>query len=344
MNTDKKNADNMPQISEATQKQIEGIADRCRRIKPLVMINCITYNQARYLRQALDGFVMQRTDFPVVAVVHDDASTDGTAATIREYAAHYPDLILPIYETENQYSKRNGSLKRIMQAARNATGAKYVAYCEGDDYWTDPLKLQKQVDYLESHPDYSMCFHNAIVHHENGEKEDHEFYPVETREYSRREVVEHWVVPTASIVLRTLVYNTEYHKRIINSKKLVLGDNPLIRCCGMAGKLYGFNECMSCYRLQPGGFMQNVTDVILYRRCFHEEELIRIFDGDLRDVSERFIRNFSYLVSTFVFKGDFKRAWKLFKLTLKYAPLTSLKKNIVMMFSKVKSIFVKKQS
>lgn len=97
---------------------------------------------------------MQKTNFRFEAVVHDDASTDGTADIIREYAEKYPDIIKPIYETENQYSKKDGSLGRIMDAA--CTG-KYIAMCEGDDYWTDPLKLQKQVDFLETHLECSMC-------------------------------------------------------------------------------------------------------------------------------------------------------------------------------------------
>ena len=98
------------------------------------------------------------------AIVHDDASTDGSAAIIREYAEKYPDIIKPIYETENQYSKHDGSIQRIMN---EHTRGKYVALCEGDDYWIDPLKLQKQVDFLECHPDYSMCFHNAIKYYED---------------------------------------------------------------------------------------------------------------------------------------------------------------------------------
>ena len=106
--------------------------------KPLVAIKCLVFNHEPYLRDCLEGFVMQQTDFPFVAIVHDDASTDHSADIIREYAAKYPDIILPIYETENQYSKHDGSLGRIMNTAVDATGAKYVAMCEGDDYWTDP--------------------------------------------------------------------------------------------------------------------------------------------------------------------------------------------------------------
>jgi GNAT superfamily N-acetyltransferase len=128
---------------------------------PMVVIRCTVYNHEPYLRDCLEGFVMQQTNFPFVAIVHDDASTDGSAAIIREYEEKYPDIIKPIYETENQYSKRDGSLGRIMSAAIEATGAKYVAMCEGDDYWTDPLKLQKQVDFMEANPEYSMCFHKV---------------------------------------------------------------------------------------------------------------------------------------------------------------------------------------
>ncbi|MCI7575408.1 MAG: glycosyltransferase [Bacteroidales bacterium] len=123
-----------------------------------VAIKCLVYNHEPYLRDCLEGFVMQQTDFPFVAIVHDDASTDHSADIIREYAAKYPDIIHPIYETENQYSKKDGSLTKIMNAAIEATGAPYIAICEGDDFWTNPHKLQKQVDFLETHPDIGLCY------------------------------------------------------------------------------------------------------------------------------------------------------------------------------------------
>ena len=104
---------------------------------PLLAIRCLTYNHEPYIRQCLEGFVMQKTDFSFIAIVHDDASTDNTADIIREYAEKYPDIIKPIYETENQYSKHDGSLGRIMNAAI-PENVKYVAMCEGDDYWIDP--------------------------------------------------------------------------------------------------------------------------------------------------------------------------------------------------------------
>lgn len=134
--------------------------------KVLVAIKCLTYNHEPYIRDALEGFVMQKTNFRFVAIVHDDASTDGTANIVRQYAEKYPDIIKPIFETENQYSKKNSSLTKIMAKALEATGAKYIAMCEGDDYWTDPHKLQKQVDFLEANPDYGMCYTNFDLKNE----------------------------------------------------------------------------------------------------------------------------------------------------------------------------------
>lgn len=119
-----------------------------------VSVICNAYNHEKYIRSALDGFVMQKTTFPFEVLVHDDASTDRTAEIIREYEIKYPDIIKPIYSTENQYSKNDGSLARIQYGR---VQGKYIALCEGDDYWMDPLKLQKQYDLLESHPEIDMC-------------------------------------------------------------------------------------------------------------------------------------------------------------------------------------------
>lgn len=126
----------------------------------LVSIHCLVYNHEPYIRKCLEGFVMQKTDFRFEAIVHADASTDKSAAIIREYAEKFPDIIKPIYQAENQYSQKNGAIGRAISAK---TRGKYIALCEGDDYWTDPLKLQKQVDFLENHPDYSMTCTDSIV-------------------------------------------------------------------------------------------------------------------------------------------------------------------------------------
>lgn len=122
----------------------------------VVSIQCLTFNHKDYLRQCLDGFISQQTNFKFEALIHDDASTDGTTEILREYAERYPNIIIPIIETENQWSK--GNLRKIMDDMTSRSRGRYIAYCEGDDYWQDPLKLQKQVDALENHPEASMCY------------------------------------------------------------------------------------------------------------------------------------------------------------------------------------------
>jgi len=121
-----------------------------------VSIICNAYNHGPYIRDALEGFVKQRTNFEYEVLIHDDASTDNTADVIREYEKKYPYIIKPIYQTENQYSK-GVNITQVYHLPR--MNGKYVALCEGDDYWTDPLKLQKQYDAMESHPNVDICAH-----------------------------------------------------------------------------------------------------------------------------------------------------------------------------------------
>ena len=132
---------------------------------PLVSICCLTYNHEKFIKKCLDGFIIQKTNFPVEVLIHDDASKDITAAIIKEYENKYPELILPIYQKENQYSK--GVKVNTLFNFSRARG-KYIALCEGDDYWTDPYKPQKQVDFLEANPDYVLCSHNGTILDEIG--------------------------------------------------------------------------------------------------------------------------------------------------------------------------------
>lgn len=126
--------------------------------QPLVSISCITYNHGSYLRQCLDGFLAQKVKFPLEIVVYDDASTDDTQAIIQEYVKKYPSIFNVFLNQENQYSKgiRGMNMKFNLQRCKG----KYIAFCEGDDFWTDPYKLQKQIDFLESNPNYSICCTN----------------------------------------------------------------------------------------------------------------------------------------------------------------------------------------
>lgn len=255
----------------------------------LVAIHCLVYNHEPYLRQCLDGFVMQKTNFRYAAIVHEDVSTDGSAAIIREYAEKYPDIIMPIFETENQWSKQDGSLARIMDDAINATGAKYVAMCEGDDYWTDPYKLQKQVDFMESHPEYVACFHNAIVDNGRGRSlfnslmENH--YPT-TEDIIERQ----WFISTQTLLYRNipLVY-PEWTGYVKN------GDYLLELMLAKEGKFYYMDDVMAVYRKQGQGFSAqlNASKVDMYDRLIyllsHTKEY---YAGVYADSFDRSIANY----------------------------------------------------
>lgn len=212
---------------------------------PLVSICSITYNHAPFIRQCLDGFLMQQCNFPIEIIINDDCSTDGTTEIIREYAEKYPDKIFPIFHEENLYSQGvRGMFQRfVFPKARG----KYIAICEGDDYWTDPLKLQKQVDFLESHPDYSMCFHKAKVIAQDGREYIDYFSKLEEREYKAEEILTRWIIPTASIVFRSEVH-IPTHKDFRN------GDVIVHAACVASGRVYCMTEEMSAYRLHGGGW------------------------------------------------------------------------------------------
>lgn len=219
--------------------------------KPLVSIECLVYNHEHYLRDCLNGFVMQKTSFKFEAIVHDDASTDGSAAIIREFAERYPNIIKPIYETVNQYSKHDGSLTTIMT---NALIGKYIAICEGDDYWLDPLKLQKQVTFLESNPKYSLCFHKAKVIREKGVNPNSVkglYENLEQRQYSGQEILATWTIPTASVLYRNIKTD-----KFPNDKRFIYGDIVLFLWLCDQGNAYCLKGIMSIYRKTMGGVSQ----------------------------------------------------------------------------------------
>lgn len=229
--------------------------------EPLVSIVCEVYNHEPFLRQCLDGFVMQKTSFQFEILIHEDASTDGSALVVREYADKYPELFKPIYQTENQYSQ-GIHIWAVHQFPR-AKG-KYIALCEGDDYWIDPLKLQKQADFMEAHPDYAMCFGNAITHWENSDKPDKPFSNIDSRDYDSYELSVSWLCPTASVMFRKEVTDTVLFKRFTSNHKIIVGDLPLWVTCATVGKIRGFSDVFSIYRRVPTGFLlsRNATDRI----------------------------------------------------------------------------------
>ena len=171
---------------------------------PLVSIKCLTYNHEKYISQALDGFLMQKTNFPFEIVVHDDASTDKTAEIIREYEKKYPQIIKPIYQIENQYSKPGVSVNSFIYPKLMG---KYIATCEGDDYWIDENKLQMQVDFLERNPEYEMCYTNFNIFYQNKNKFDYDLFTTQPNKFIKDyDSLEQWILKKGYIAPMTWVY------------------------------------------------------------------------------------------------------------------------------------------
>lgn len=212
---------------------------------PLVAIKCMTYNHEFYISQCLDGFIMQKTDFPFIAVVHDDASTDKTASIILEYAKKYPNIIKPIFETENQYSKHDGSLTRIFDSAL-PSGVKYIAICEGDDYWTDPYKLQKQYEFLESNADYNLVFSPVKYYSQSKGK----FLCVAGgKADSFEDLLKRNTIPTLTTFFRKEIQTQYYEEIHPESKNWLMGDYPMWLYFATKGKIGFISEPMGVYRV-----------------------------------------------------------------------------------------------
>ena len=251
---------------------------------PKVLVLSMTYNHEKYIEDALKGFVMQKTDFPFVVSIIDDASTDNNTSVIMDYLKRVCDadevnpkieeygkvidatpsnnpncLLHVVFLSENHFGKRSKRPYYIQFEEK----AKYIAMCEGDDYWTDPYKLQKQVDFLESHPDYSMCFHSAKVL--SDKKEDFDMYAhLEEREYSACEIYKGFIPPVCIIMYRANLSPWDGMP-----KTVVYGDVYMILRLGEMGKIYNMNFVGAVYRRNSGGISQ-IANLSLYKRLYNQ--------------------------------------------------------------------------
>lgn len=244
-----------------------------------VVIQCLVYNHEPYLRDCLEGIVMQKTDFPFKAVVHDDCSTDNSAAIIREYAAKYPDIIEPIYEEENLWSKGGGLLDKVL-CETIYERCSYVAHCEGDDYWIDPYKLQKQVDILDKHPDCVMVCSNAKVLKRDGwmtleEKKKKEWFHHDESKF----------LTAADFLFNsgytcTLVIRSDIQKKFLNEHiRCAWGDFALKVFTAIHGTVYCFAEETAVYRaLALGSFTSRSSSFSKERKVRIEMSLINTME------------------------------------------------------------------
>ena len=282
---------------------------------PLVTIRCLVYNHGPFLRQCLDGFVMQQTTFPFEAIVHDDASTDGSAAIIREYAEKYPDIIKPIYETENQY--RKGTIGKIINAVMHPD-TKYIALCEGDDYWTDPNKLQLQVEFLESHPEFSLSVHEYTEWDE--EKKcfrPHQLEPLKNTSEDLTLTLDDY----ATGVFFTKTLTSVFRRSALEQSKCrqydVSFDMSLFYALMTQGKCRLFNRVMGCYRMQPNSATspKNISTF----RLTTNDAMFSLCQVEKTELSREFVYNY---LKPFALSVLLNRQWGTIKLYYKYLGFT----------------------
>ena len=263
-------------------------------MEPLVSICCTAYNHEKYLAQTLESFLSQRCDFAYEILIHDDVSTDRTADIIREYAARYPHIIRPMFQTQNQYS-RGVPINETFNFPR-ARG-KYIALCEGDDYWCDPDKLQRQITHMESDPGCTFCFTNGYVHDEAGIHPDRPFLPYyenekslftgESRAFTLDEMARVNFIPTASFVFR--VDALRALPPSFTQRECQHGDLRMRLFLTAAGHAW-YEHLYACtYRENVSGSAMQIWKKekrdLLYRRCQSVVDMVNDVDDYSRGAS-----------------------------------------------------------
>ena len=208
-----------------------------------VSILCAVYNHEKYLRKCLDSFINQKTNFKYEAIIHDDCSTDNSKKIIEEYHEKYPDIIVPVYEEENQYSKgKRINIDILIPKIRG----KYFALCEGDDYWINDNKLQKQYDFLENNPDYSFCVHNALIVNKEGKT----INKIDTVNKSRNVSCDEFIIGGGEFVATNSIFARSYLTKNLPPYFNDFSIDYLWQIyLSSQEKTYCFDEYMSSYRI-----------------------------------------------------------------------------------------------
>jgi len=300
--------------------------------KPLLSVCVTTYQHVHFIQQCLDSILAQETTFPFEVIIGEDASTDGTRELCQSYAKKYPEKIRLILRSRKDVIYINGKPTgryNLIETIK-ATKGKYIAICEGDDYWTAPYKLQKQVDFLESNPDYNICFHNAYLLFENKKnkplepfKGDHFFKDT----YLEKEIVGKWFMPTASLVFRkpNAIQFPEWFTTVAG------GDVAMTSIFCNGGKVKYINEKMSVYRKHDGGITNYLLGIKLLKDRIY---LLALLNNHFNNKYEKEINEEikDFIVTYFIYEiknNFFSSAMLFFK---KVIAITRLKLSSIFSF------------
>ncbi|MBC3618015.1 glycosyltransferase [Vibrio metschnikovii] len=299
--------------------------------KPLVSICCIVYNQEGYIEDAINGFLIQETDFPFEILIHDDASTDNTANIIREYELLYPNIIKVIYQKENQHSQG----KRIIPIAARYCSGEFVALCEGDDYWISPLKLQKQYEALIDNANIDICFTAAFDEDaESKQMKNLCNYSDIIKTFSLSDVVRGGgsFMPTASLMIRSAIFDKlpdwynnapvgDYYLQILSSIKGGAIYLPL------TSSVYRTNA-LGSWTLRQKKLDSSKLYIDVKKHFDSLDKLIGL-DVSISDIDYVKSKMLSNLVPYFYLDGNFPMADSLIKESWKYQCYLNKKQTVI---------------
>ena len=247
-----------------------------------VSVIILAYNQQDFIEKAIRGVFMQKINFHVELIISDDCSPDNTDEVIQKTILEAPQNFTIKYYN---HPKNLGSTPNFYFALKQVTG-KYLAFCEGDDYWDDENKLQIQYDFLETHKDYSMCFHNVINISPDPKMNNTPFSNVENRDYSALEIYNNWLVHTTSVFMKTETLQNDAVKKTLVKPDLLYFDTILYIANSLNGKIRGFSECMTAYRRHEVGLSHGINHQRDLRHNELDEIIGNYYQGKIKESAD----------------------------------------------------------
>ena len=273
----------------------------------ILTIFCLTYNHEKYIRKTLEGFVNQKTTFDYNIIIHDDASTDKTQEIINEFVKKYPRKFIIIFQKENQYSKGVDITNKFILPMINS---KYIAICEGDDYWCDENKIQLQIEYMESNPNCSLCVHNTLFINENGTSLQKTFNDIgKSTKISVEELIMKNICQTSSYL-----YKSEFKYLPENFQVPGVGDSPLRLWLALHGEVYYIDKVMSCYRIGGANSWSMSIKRDKDRQVKHNLHMINFYNNVNQYTNYKFCEVIQIKIAMYKYNNIQikKQYWKIF--------------------------------